>query len=191
MIQEYNDTKRDYQVEITINEDGTYNLPMNFPIGIADIEHYRDFSNFPDGKEGYRKALSNMPKMIFIGEQEDTKSGHYAYMDGKTAEGKDVKFLSGISEGQMMNALKKYIDSQSGLQCKNINRVYDTISASEISSILQTLGRNEVVQDGKNGLNDCMQDGTVRISTEQEATRMVKETVLNKEKELDEAEQQK
>ena len=90
-----------------------------------------------------------------------------------------------------MKALKKYIDSQSGLQCKNINRVYDTISASEISSILQTLGKNEVVQDGKNGLNDCMQDGTVRISTEQEATRMVKETVLNKEKELDEAEQQK
>ena len=90
-----------------------------------------------------------------------------------------------------MNALKKYIDSQSALQCKNINRVYDTISASEISSILQTLGRNEVVQNGKNGLNDCMQDGTVRISTEQEATRMVKETVLNKEKELDEAEQQK
>lgn len=334
IIQEYNDTKRDYQGEITINEDGTYNLPMNFPIGIADIEHYRVFSNFPDGKEGYRKALSNMPKMIFIGEHEDTKPGHYAYMDGKTAEGidvkagddisllegkfgrpiteiemasmynrvleyivasnvlfgrssnerlesymqlysllnipvqskiyegvghtnyeyssdiegldgisskgiytsqalkndiakyyngviqknppilddndratqispipqiirryiasgKDVKFLSGVSEGQMMNALKKYIDSQSGLQCKNINRVYDTISASEISSILQTLGRNEVVQNGKNGLNDCMQDGTVRISTEQEATRMVKETVLNKEKELDEAEQQK
>ena len=336
IIQEYNDTKRDYQGKITINEDGTYNLPMNFPIGIDDIEHYRDLSNFPDGKEGYRKALSNMPKMIFIGEQEDTKPGHYAYMDGKTAEGidvkagddisllegklgrsineieiasmhnrvleleyiaasnvlfgrssnerlesymqlysllnipvqskiyegvghtnyeyandiegldgissksiycsrtlkndiatyyngviqknppilddndratqispipqiirryiangKDVKFLSGVSEGQMVNALKKYIDSQSDLQCKNINRVYDTISASEISSILQTLGRDEVIQDGKNGLNDCMQDGTVRISTEQQASRMVKETVLNKEKELDKAEQQK
>ena len=105
------------------------------------------------------------------------------------ASGKDVKFLSGVSEGQMMNALKKYIDSQSDLQCKNINRVYDTISASEISSILQTVGRNEVVQDGKNGLNDCMQDETLRISAEQEATRMVKEPVLNKEKELDKAEQ--
>ena len=49
-----------------------------------------------------------------------------------------------------------------------IQEYNDTISASEISSILQTLGRNEVVQDGKNGLNDCLQDGTVRIFTEQE-----------------------
>ncbi len=332
IIQEYNDTKRDYQRKITINDNGTYNLPMNFPVGIADIEYYRDFSNFPDGKEGYRKALLDMSKMIFVGEQEDTKPGHYAYMNGTTVEGidvkagddislleskyghpitgieiasmhnrvleytaasnvlfgrslnerlrsymelysllnmpvqskiyegvghanyeysndiegldgissksiydsqilkkdisvyyngaiqgsipmlddtdratqispipqlirryiasgKNVKFLSGVSEKQMMNALKRYIDAQSHLEYKNIDRVYDTISVSEITNILQTLGRNKVVQDGKSGLNDCMQDGTVRISTEQEATRMVKETVLNKEKVLDETEQ--
>ena len=48
IMQEYNDTKRDYQDEITLNEDGTYNLPMNFPVGISDIEHYRDLSDFPN-----------------------------------------------------------------------------------------------------------------------------------------------
>jgi len=330
IIQEYNDTKRDYQDEITTNEDGTYNLPMNFPIGIADIEHYRNLSNFQGKKEGYRKALSDIPKMFFIGEQEDIKPGHYAYMDGTTLEGidvkagddisllkrklgrsiteieiasmhnrvleyiaasnvlfgrssnerlesyiqlnsllnmpvqskiyegvghtnyeysndiegldritsrniyasktlkndialyyngivqgiihrlddadratrispipqiirryitsgKNVKFLSGISEEQMMNALEEYRDSQSSIKGKNIDRVYDTLSVSEIETILQSL----VVRESKNGLNDCMQDATVRTSTEQEATKVVKENMLNKENIVDEAVQQK
>lgn len=91
IMKEYNDTKRDYQDEITANEDGTYNLPMNFPVGISDIEHYRDLSDFPDGKEGFRKALTNMHKMIFIGEQEEIRPGHFAYKDGITKEGIEVK----------------------------------------------------------------------------------------------------
>ncbi len=91
IIQEYNNTKRDYQDEITINEDGTYNLPINFPVGISDIEHYRDLSDFSDGKEGFRKALTSMKKMIFIGEQEETRPGHFAYKDGITKEGIEVK----------------------------------------------------------------------------------------------------
>lgn len=91
IMQEYNDTKRDYQDEITANEDGTYNLPMNFPVGISDIEHYRDLSDFPDGKEGFRRALTSMNKMIFIGEQEETRPGHFAYKDGVTKEGTEVK----------------------------------------------------------------------------------------------------
>ena len=91
IMQEYNDTKRDYQDKITANEDGTYNLPMNFPVGISDIEHYRDLSDFPDGKEGFRRALTSMNKMIFIGEQEETKPGNFAYKDGITKEGIEVK----------------------------------------------------------------------------------------------------
>lgn len=74
---------------------------------------------------------------------------------------------------------------------KNLDRVYDTISVSEIEKILKTLEKNEIVQIGKNGLDDCMQDTTLRISTEQEATRVLKETVLGKEQVLDETEQQK
>ncbi len=107
------------------------------------------------------------------------------------ASGKDVKFLSGVSEEKMMDVLKEYIVSQGGIEGKNIDRVYDTISASEIETMLQTLGRDEVVQKGKNGLDDCMQDATVRTSTVQEATKVVKETVLGKEKVLDGTEQQK
>ena len=334
IIQEYDNTKRYYQKEITINEDGTYNLPINFPIGIADIEHYRDFSNFPEGKEGYRKALSDMPKMIFIGEQEDTIPGHYAYKDGTTVEGievkagddislleeklgrsiteietasmhnrvleyiaatntlfgkssnerlrnymqlynlldmpvqskiykgvghanyeystniegldgisskgiydsqtltddiklyyngvmqanipvldntdraiqispipqiirryiasgQDVKFLAGVSEAQMINALKKYIDSKTDIREENIDRLYDKISVDEIQTILHTLGKNKIIQDGKNGLDDIMQDRTVRTSIVQKATKMVKENILNKGKILDTSEQQK
>ena len=69
--------------------------------------------------------------------------------------------------------------------------MYDTISVSEITNILQTLGKNKVVQGGKNGLSDCIQDRKVRISMEQEAIRIVKEAILNEEKILDETEQQK
>ena len=128
IIQEYNVAKRDYQEKITINEDGTYNLPMNFPVGIADIEHYRDLSNFPDGKEEYRKVLSNMPKMIFVGEQEDTKPGHYAYMNGTTVEGIDVKAGDDIS----------LLESKLGRHITEIeiasmhNRVLEYIAASNV-----------------------------------------------------------
>lgn len=91
IIQEYKATKRNYQDEITINEDGTYNLPLNFPIGISDIEYYRDLSEFSDGKEGFRRILASINKMIFLGEQEETVPGHYAYKDGITKEGIEVK----------------------------------------------------------------------------------------------------
>ena len=43
-------------------------------------------------------------------------------------------------------------------------------------------------QEGKNGLDDCMQDDKVRISTEQGATQTVKNAVLNKNKVLDKKE---
>lgn len=333
IIQEYNNTKRDYQREITINEDGTYNLPMNFPIGIADMEHYRDFSNYQNGKDDYRKALLDMHKFIFLGSQEDTKPGHYAYMDGITLEGvavkagddialleekmgrsiteieiasmhnrvleyiaasnilfgkstnerlknymqlysildmpvqskiyegvghtnyeysedidaldkitsksiansktfrkdmslytngvieknipmlddtdratqispipqiirryiasgKNIKFLSGISEEQIMTVLNEHISAHSEFEVKNIDRVYDKLSVSEIETILQRLEKNEVTQDGKNGLDDCIQDSEVRIFTVQEATSVVKKAVIDKEKILDETSQQ-
>lgn len=128
IVQEYNDTKRDYQAEITVNEDGTYNLPMNFPVGIADIEHYRDLSNFPDGKEGYRRAILDMQKMLFVGEQEDTKPGHYAYQDGTTLEGIDVKAGEDI----------ELLEDKLGRSITEIerasmhNRVLEYISASNV-----------------------------------------------------------
>lgn len=46
-------------------------------------------------------------------------------------------------------------------------------------------------KDGKSGLDDCMQDDIVRTSSEQEAVNVVRDTVLGKEKVLDEREQKK
>lgn len=331
IIQEYNDTKRDYQDEITVNEDGTYNLPINFPVGISDIEHYRDLSDFPDGKEGFRKTLASMKKMIFIGEQEETRPGHFAYKDGITKEGievkagdditileeklgrpvteieiasmhnrileyiaasnslfgrssnerlesymqlselldipmqskiyegvghanyeyssdvkevdgissksiytsqplkkdiatyysdavkgniptlddngrasrispvhqiirryiasgKDLSLLSGISEEQIRVAMDSYT---SNISTRNIDRVYDELSAYEIDSILKSIEKVKEATEGKSGLEDCLHDDSLRISVEQEATKVVKETALGQEKTLEETEQQK
>ena len=135
IMQEYNDTKRDYQDEITANEDGTYNLPMNFPIGISDIEHYRDLSDFPDGKEGFRRVLTSMNKMIFIGEQEETRPGHFAYKDGVTREGIEVKagddiailearlgrHITEIEIASMHNRILEYIAASNSLFGRSSN----------------------------------------------------------------------
>ena len=107
------------------------------------------------------------------------------------ASGQDVKFLAGVSETQMINALKKYIDSKTDIREENIDKLYDKISVDEIQTILHTLGKNKIIQDGKNGLDDIMQDRTVRTSIVQKATKMVKENILNKGKILDTSEQQK
>lgn len=96
------------------------------------------------------------------------------------ANGKDVKFLSGKSEEQMINALEEYINLQSNLKGKNIDRVYDSISADEIDIILKTLEKDI---EGKEGFYDCMQDDNVRISMEKEITKIVKESVLDKKNE--------
>ena len=61
-------------------------------------------------------------------------------------------------------------------------------------SILQTeQAKNRISQrlTGKNGLDDCLDDESLRISTEQEATKVVKETVLGKDKSIEGTEQQK
>lgn len=106
------------------------------------------------------------------------------------ASGKDVKFLSGISEEKMMNALAEYISLQGSMDGKNIDRAYDAISANELESIFQIIERNQSMQEGKSGLEDCMQDSRVRISTEQEVTKGVKNAVLGEEeKGLEEAKQ--
>ena len=44
---------------------------------------------------------------------------------------------------------------------------------------------------GKSGLEDCLGDETLRASTEQEATRVVNETVLNKDNSIEKTEEQK
>ena len=126
IVQEYNDAKRDYQSDITVNDDGSYNLPINFPVGISDIEHYRDLSEFPNGKEGFRRALASMKKMIFLGEQEETKPGHYAYKDGTTKEG--IKVKSGDDVAILEEKLGRHVTE---IEIASMhNRVLEYIAAS-------------------------------------------------------------
>ncbi len=54
-----------------------------------------------------------------------------------------------------------------------------------------TKSDNNGKKEGKSGLDDCMQDGAVRLSMEQEATKVIKETLLGKEKSIDETKHNK
>lgn len=72
---------------------------------------------------------------------------------------------------------------------KEIN-VYELLKLVEKDKTIFMQDNNGKIK-GKSGLEDCMQDSTVRTSTEQEATKVVSETVLGKEKTIDETEQQK
>lgn len=102
--------------------------------------------------------------------------------------GKDLSLLSGVSEEQIRTAIDRYT---SNLNTKNIDRVYDELSSDEIDTIFRSIERNKEMLDGKNGLEDCLEDETLRTSTEQEATKVVKDTVLRKEKSIKETEQQR
>ena len=102
--------------------------------------------------------------------------------------GKNLSLLSGVSESQIKTALDSYT---SRLSDRNIDRVYDELSSDEIDTIFRSIEKNKEMLDGKNGLEDCLEDETLRTSTEQEATKVVKDTVLRKEKSIKETEQQR
>lgn len=93
-----------------------------------------------------------------------------------------------MSESQIKTALDSYT---SRLSDRNIDRVYDELSSDEIDTIFRSIEKNKEMLDGKNGLEDCLEDETLRTSTEQEATKVVKDTVLRKEKSIKETEQQR
>lgn len=102
--------------------------------------------------------------------------------------GKDLSLLSGVSEEQIRTAIDRYTSNSN---TKNIDRVYDELSSDEIDTIFSSIEKNKEMLDGKNGLEDCLEDETLRISTEQEATKVVKDTVFGNEKSIEETEQQK
>ena len=102
--------------------------------------------------------------------------------------GKDLSLLSGVSEKQIRTAIDRYT---SILSDRNIDRVYDELSVDEIDTIFGTIEKTKETPDGKNGLEDCLDDESLRISKEQEATKVVKDAVLGKEQSIEEIEQQK
>ena len=123
---EYETTKKETQQDISENEDGTYSLPMNYPLGIADIEDYIDLSQFPGGKSGYIEAFSKIPRMMFVGEREEAVTGHFAYSDGQTIDGTVVK------AGQDVEPLQKNGPLYEIEYASMHNRVLEYISASRI-----------------------------------------------------------
>lgn len=102
--------------------------------------------------------------------------------------GKDLSLLSGISEEQIKIAIDNYTSNSN---TTNIDRVYDELSAHEVDTIFKSIEKLKEIPNGKNGLKDCLDDDGLRLSTEQEATKFVKATILGKEKAIDETIQQK
>lgn len=90
-----------------------------------------------------------------------------------------------MSESQIKTALDSYTSSFSD---RNIDRVYDELSSDEIDTIFRSIEKNKEMLDGKRGLEDCLDDESLKISTEQEATRIVRESVLGKDKMKEEME---
>ena len=99
--------------------------------------------------------------------------------------GKNLSLLSGVSESQIKTALDSYTSS---LSDRNIDRVYDELSSDEIDTIFRTIEKTKETSNGKRGLEDCLDDESLRISKEQEATRIVRENVLGKDKMKEETE---
>ena len=88
-----------------------------------------------------------------------------------------------MSESQIKTALDSYTSSFSD---RNIDRVYDELSADDIDTVFKSI---EILNEkGKSGLEDCLDDESLKISTEQEATRIVRESVLGKDKMKEEME---
>lgn len=99
--------------------------------------------------------------------------------------GKNLGLLSGVSEEQIRTAIDRYTSNSN---TKNIDRVYDELSSDEIDTIFRSIEKNKEMLDGKRGLEDCLDDESLKISTEQEATRIVRESVLGKDKMKEEME---
>lgn len=124
IVNDYNENKKDYQSKITQNEDGTYSLPMNYPVGLADIEQYMDMSNYEGGKSEFIKKFAKIPRMYFIGEHEEEVEGHFAYSDGELLSGE--KYKSGDDLGE--NASSLYETEKASMH----NRVMDYVATNRI-----------------------------------------------------------
>lgn len=161
---EYSQMNYTLKKKIDANGNAQYYLPLNFPLGIADIENYRGFSSFPNGKSDYRKYLSSIPKMVFVGENEDIKPGHYAYRDSVTTEGISVqagedilllskklgRIASKIEPASMHNRVLEYINTISVLFGRSTNerlinymQLYDLLDAPIQSKIYAGVGHTD------------------------------------------------
>lgn len=101
-------------------------MPLNYPLGIADIEEYiGEFSNTEE-KERYLKEFLNIPRVIFVGEDEEKIDGHYAYSSGKTLDGKQIEYGENLSPFEQERPLFEIENASMH------NRVLDYVSAQRI-----------------------------------------------------------
>lgn len=120
-------------------------------------------------------------------------AGEYALCQGRIDRGIE----NDVVEKRRDEYLQKMEEYVTDIFSKRMETGLDKDKSEQINyfcSRLQTKEAKDRLQrkiNGKSGLDDCMKDDTVRTSTAQKATKFIKETVLGKEKVLDETEQQK
>lgn len=173
IIEEYKKSKKEFQKDIVLNEDGSYSLPLNYPVGIADIEHYRE--DFPEEfpSEKYMKDFSSIPRVIFVGEDEEKVEGSYAYFPGVTIEGEKIAYgddlqpfekkrehLFEIEHAGMHNRVLDYIEALRILfgrsdneRSRNLIDLYTKLGVNFQSKIYKNIGHfdgfdnNAVIED--------------------------------------------
>ncbi len=97
-------------------------MPLNYPLGIADIE---EFLNIQE-KEKYLREFLEIPRVIFVGEDEEKIDGHYAYSSGKTLDGKKIEYGEDLSPFERERPLFEIENASMH------NRVLDYVSAQRI-----------------------------------------------------------
>lgn len=95
---------------------------LNYPLGIADIE---EFLNIQE-KEKYLREFLKIPRVIFVGEDEEKIDGHYAYSSGKTLDGKKIEYGEDLSPFERERPLFEIENASMH------NRVLDYVSAQRI-----------------------------------------------------------
>ncbi len=131
---EYEKEKREHQKDIVEGEEkSTHIVPLNFPLGIADIEEYRDLSELEErdeagnvvksGKEAYRELLAKIPTKIFVSEYEESHTGTYAYKDTPTKDGRVIQAGTDMEEVINSTLGNDWIAFQKELADKNLGNV--------------------------------------------------------------------
>lgn len=126
IMKEYRENKKEHQETISLNRDGSYSLPMNYPLGIADIEQYVGVFPTQESKYEYLNNFTKTPRIIFVGEDEEKVDGHYAYSEGTTMEGNE------IASGQDIAPLESRRPLFEIEKASMHNRVLDYISAQRV-----------------------------------------------------------
>ena len=122
-------------------------------------------------------------------------SGEYAKYDGRIERAKwnneEPKQNDETERNKYLSEMENYITDIFISRMKScddkdkidqIKYFQDRLQTQELKNEIESL-LIELSSKGKNGIEDCLNDDSLRISTEQEATKVVRETVLDEEKE--------